>query len=254
VLSPKKGTLDEPYMTTAQENAITFQENWTPTIQEPFIQPFPIISLDIKKVSIVIIAGKSQVKTLETITSCPLPYDVEIIRESGLGYARDVGVSYAKSNLVVMLDDDLVIKPKLWNLLLNIQPREFFMCHEGEHLSSRIFAIHRDDYNRAGGFDPSIKYMFEDGDFAIRAQKAGLKLKVIPSHLYGHVAHKRRVDDINRMARMNFEYSQMLVKYKRHVFRNLFEFFWRPFDWRVKLQDLTTKIVFTVYWIMKGAN
>jgi GT2 family glycosyltransferase len=151
---------------------------------------------------------------------------------------------------MIQMDDDLIVDEAFWNWLNLLKPNEFALCKVGEHLSSRIFAIHLSDFWHIGGMNPNLKFVFEDSEFALRAQRLGLKLRIIPSKFYVHINHPRR--RYHNLPAFNWEYCHMFVKYKRHVIRNLFEFFWRPFDWRIKLQDLVTKIPFTIYWIVRN--
>ena len=151
--------------------------------------------------------------------------------------------------MLVLLDDDLDVSPKLWAWLSSLKSNEFAMCNVKGHLSTRVFAIHAYAFERIR-FDDSIKYIFEDGDFALRVQSWGCRLRIVPSTLYSHIEHKRK--RYRNIAALNWEYCRMLVKYKRHVYRNLFEFFWRPFDYRIKFQDLVTKIPFTFFWILRS--
>jgi GT2 family glycosyltransferase len=181
---------------------------------------------------------------------CPVKCEVIISDEIGLSKARNSGAKKATYPLIVMVDDDVTLMPEGWQWLITLQHGEFALAKVGNHLSSRTFAVWRDDFWRIGGFDESFKYVFEDGDFAIRAKKAGLRLKIMPGNFFVHHDHKRGFRFRN-LAALDFEYTRVLVKYKREVFSNLFEFFWRPFDWRIKFQDLVFKTVFMVYWIIR---
>ncbi len=156
-------------------------------------------------VNAVILSCKEEVLTLKSLA--PYSYIKPlVVRAKGMGYARNLGVSMANSELVLMFDDDLIFDNRLLNLMLNVPFGSFIIAHNGEHFSTRVFAIHKIDYYRVGGFDVKINFIFEDGDFVLRAQKAGLKLLVVPSSLYRHVEHTReRYKSPLAVFRLNFE-------------------------------------------------
>jgi GT2 family glycosyltransferase len=201
-------------------------------------------------ISLVIPSRKQAPVAVSNSVSCPVKCEVILSSEIGLSKARNSGVRKSIYPFVVMVDDDVTLLPEGWAWLMSLRHGEFALAKVGNHLSSRTFAIWRDDFWYIGGFDESFKYVFEDGDFAIRAKKAGLHLKIMPSSFFVHHEHKRGFRFRN-LAALDFEYTRVLVKYKREVFSNLFEFFWRPFDWRIKFQDLIFKTVFMVYWIIR---
>ncbi|MGF3522648.1 MAG: glycosyltransferase family 2 protein [Candidatus Bathyarchaeia archaeon] len=199
----------------------------------------------IRDCGIIIIASKPEIFTLKSLTG----KRVSVFRGgSGLGFVRDYAVRSNPNSLIVMFDDDLVVHREFWLWLQRLNQGEFAIARVGKHFSTRIFAIHKKDYLEVGGFDTKIKFVFEDGDFVVRALKTGLRIKIVPTHMYGHIEHPRF--RYRNLGLFNLEYCRIFVKYRQWVYRNLFEFFWRPFDWRIKLPDLATKIPFTVFWII----
>jgi len=200
-------------------------------------------------VGIISLKDTSQICTLRDI---PKEYPVVLSDDLGVGYARNI-VGNALCNcgceILVLLDDDLNVMGELWSWLRSLKQDEFAMVDVNGHLSTRVFAAHKHLFQEVG-FDNSLRYVFEDGDFAIRAQKLGYHLCLVPPSLFSHKNHPR--NRYKNLVALNWEYCRMFVKYKRHVFNNLFEFFWRPFDYRIKLQDLATKIPFTLYWILRS--
>ncbi len=204
-------------------------------------------------VSLVVPSKKTSDVGVLNGSTCPLACVVVVSREVGLSRARNFGVKQAVYPLVVMVDDDVTLSAEGWRWLVDLRRGEFALAKVGEHLSSRVFAVWREDFWRVGGFDEELKYVFEDGDFAIRAERAGLKLKIMPINFFIHHEHRRGFRFRN-LAALDFEYTKILVKYKRQVFSNLFEFFWRPFDWRIKFQDFSFKVIFMVYWIIRGTD
>jgi hypothetical protein len=155
---------------------------------------------------------------------------------------------------MVQFNDDLVISPKIWAVLSNLKMNEFILTHDGEHLCSRVFAIHLEDYWRISGCDEKIQYCFEDGDFAYRAQQAGLKLKVLSPDFAKHIPHPHAFYNPKRIVPITSEFCYMYVKYGRHFDRNPLNFYVPFHDYKVVLKHLSLRIVFTVAWIIKGVN
>jgi hypothetical protein len=197
-----------------------------------------------ESLSIVIPSCKEEIVTVNSLKSCPVPYQLITTNVRGVGKARYVGALKAKHRLLVMFDDDLVISPVVWQQVLALKPGEFMLTRWGTHLSSRIFACYQTDYFRVGGFNPYIQFTFEDGDFAARAQQIGLKLKVLSPSLLIHCSHKHR--GVAGPFGMNLgfwrEYAYFYVKYGRVFERNLFApFINLPHDYKVVFQNLVIR-------------
>jgi GT2 family glycosyltransferase len=202
-------------------------------------------------VSIVIPTGKPIVTTLDSLGSCPIPHQVITSTFNGVGKARHIGALKAKYPLLVMFDDDLTVSPLIWKTLLKLEDGEFMLTHVGEHLSTRIFAIHLKDYLRVGGFNSEIKFIFEDGEFAYRAQQAGLKLNVLPLELVMHIEHRSRAHVGPFSLNLHFwaEWAKMYVKYGKHFERNLFAPFEVRHDYKVAFQWFVVKTAFIIGYI-----
>jgi hypothetical protein len=170
----------------------------------------------------------------------------------GVGAARKDLVERSGGNLIIMLDDDIIFSSKLLCFLSDIHFGEFAMAVVDGHVSTRVFAINRYDYDKTSGFDSSIKYVFEDGAFFIDAINHGLKFKVVPSNLFSHKEHVNRTGDKRKFASW-WEHSRMLVKYKNYVYPGLIGFF----GLRSILKQphiFLVKTVGTIYWILRRKN
>jgi glycosyltransferase involved in cell wall biosynthesis len=207
-----------------------------------------------QKLSIIILSGKAENKTLTNLKSCPVPYEVIVTNIRGLGRARHEAVKKANFELIVQFDDDLVIYPNLWKIILGLQQGEFIMAHVGEHVSTRVFAIHKSDYYRIGGFNPEIMYIFEDGDFYNRALQKSLKAKIVSSDFYSHIDHRPRIMNRWLLVRLSWEHTRFFIKYKKNVNIKLWYFFRTPFDWRIISFHVPVKIVAFFYWFLKGVE
>ena len=175
-----------------------------------------------KKISI-IVPIYSNCKVQTDLSSCPFDNEVIFVRAVGIGLARSLGDSAAKGDLIVMLDSDLILKPELWYWLANLRRGTFAMVkkaiwnYEHNSYSSKVFAIHKDDYVKTGGFNPSLKYLWEDGEFALRASELGFKIAPVPSTLYEHIEHEPRCLNKQFFILFNWEYARLFVKFNKKI-------------------------------------
>lgn len=154
-----------------------------------------------------------------------------VSRRCGLAEARNECFRFAgQSDLVVMVDDDLVFDDALLGWCRGVPVGCFGMARVGEHVSSRVLVIHKSDFDLVGGFDPAFRLIFEDGDFYRRALAVGLRFCVVPTGLYSHVEHEpRMLCGLGMMLRFNREYSRVFSVYPRWVYRCPLVFFKFPF-------------------------
>ncbi len=207
--------------------------------------------------NIVVVSNKplNKIKTFETL-NCPYRYRLIVCGAAGFGNARNVAAKvFGGSGLMVQFNDDLVLSSKIWDWLCGLERGEFaFQCVDGR-ACSRVFAIWLEDYWRVGGFDSSLKYYFEDGDFYQRAIDAGLRFRRVPNSLARHIPHVHALYNpkMCQMAKIDNEVARVFVTHKRHAF-DRFNRFFVPFrDYRVVVQHLVLRSVFLVYWIWIGS-
>ena len=208
-----------------------------------------------KKISIVI-PVQLGCKTQTNLSACPPNCEAIFVRNRGIGRARSVGASIAKGDLIIMLDSDLVVKPELWTWLLTLKNGTIAMAKNIEHhnYSSRIFAIHIDDYDKVGGFNPSLKYLWEDGEFALRASNLGFKVVAVPSDLYQHIEHEPRCQNKQFFISFNWEYARLIVKFNRMIYPNVANWFFDLLNLRERqfnLKPIMVRIVGFFFWNMK---
>jgi N-acetylglucosaminyl-diphospho-decaprenol L-rhamnosyltransferase len=77
-------------------------------------------------------------------------------------------------------------------------------------LSGALMAIHRETYERLGGFDESFRLYFEEIDFMERALRQGLKLLYVPSAVCRHL--------YNQSASRDAAFAQRYVESELHFF------------------------------------
>jgi hypothetical protein len=206
-------------------------------------------------IAIITLKTIDKIQTLKTL-NCPYPHRLIFCRAKGFGNARNVAATYfgSSKDVMVQFNDDLVISPKIWKHILELKHGEFILSREGEHLCSRIFAIHLNDYWSVGGCDGNITYCFEDGDFAYRAQKKHLRLKVLSPKFAKHIVHPHAFYNPKRIVPITWEFCKMYVKYTRHFDKNPLHFYFPFHDYKVALKHLILRLVFTVIWIIKGVK
>lgn len=211
------------------------------------------------KISIVIISGKQENKTLHSLNGLPDGSQVTVSTKKGLSYARNFGASCCHNPLMVQFDDDLEVKPEFWSWIKNLQVGEFAMATvDGVNPATRVFAVYLSDFFKVGGFNNSLKYIYEDWEFFRAAVKHGLRFKMVPQRLYKHIDHPNRNEGRNKF-KIHWESARIWAKYplysgdffgrKKPLF-NAVNFFIKPIrglDFRVFL----VRFVGALYW-MRG--
>lgn len=203
------------------------------------------------EMSIIIPSAKPILVTLLSANLCPFRHEIIPVYGEGIGFMRNLGAKLSQYKQLVMVDDDLWLSPSLWCWLACLKDNEFAMAIVGEHVASRVFSVMSSAFWDVGGFDPSIRFMFEDGDFYVRALENGLKFKPVPSCLFRHIEHSRPLNDVRKLVSLDWDYARMFVKHRRHVKRNMLDFFIHPFDYHTILIHLLVKILATYYWSLK---
>ncbi len=199
---------------------------------------------------IIIPSLKSEVKTLSSISSCPVEYSLVISHSEGVATARNEGArKFPNGSLLIMFDDDLTLKPSIWAFLLKLRRYEFSMCNVSDYISTRVFACWAETFWSLGGFDESIHYIWEDGDFYRRAIQTGFKFRLVPSSLYYHEDHKA-VREVTRARAFKtvWEYSKLFAHYNRWVEPKMWNFFVKPFK-KKHFRDVIFKLVSVLYWL-----
>ena len=205
----------------------------------------------------VIIPVQPGCEILTDLSSCPLNIEVIVVKNFGIGLARSIGASAAKGDLIVMLDSDLVVAPELWTWVLALKNGTFAMTKNAERASysSKVFAIYKDDYLKIGGFDSSLKYLWEDGEFALRASSLGFKVAPVPSSLYRHIEHQSRCLNKEYFVYFNWEYARLFVKFKRRIYPNLIMWFFDMLNLRrgrFNFQPTMVRVCGFFFWNFKS--
>jgi glycosyltransferase involved in cell wall biosynthesis len=166
-----------------------------------------------KEISIIIITCKEQQVTVNSLSYCPVPYQLILSRKYGTGHARNYGAKQAKHDLLVFLDDDLILKPEIWDYVLTTNHGEFRMTFLSDFPCTRVMSIHKHDFWKVGGFDEKIQVTGEDREFYARAVEHGLKFTKIPINLTIHKHHTPRSKNKRTVIRGAYEDMRFVLKY-----------------------------------------
>ena len=154
-----------------------------------------IPSLQEKEITVVIPSAKDHIYTLEK-NSWLREFKVVVVRNNiGLSKAYNECFRQAKTNTVVLLNDDLLINSQVRSYF-GVADGEFAMLETGDFPISGIAVIRRRDFWRLGGFNESLMYGNVDREFFCRATLKGLKYKPIPLSLTKHFTHITRYSTI----------------------------------------------------------
>jgi len=147
------------------------------------------------EITVVIPSSKDRIHTLEQ-NSWLKEFRVVVVRNNlGLSRAYNDCFRRAKTDTVVLLNDDLLIDPQV-RRYFSVADGEFAMLETGDFPVSGITVIRRRDLWRVGGFNESLKYGSADREFFCRATLKGLKYKPIPLSLVKHFTHATRYSTI----------------------------------------------------------
>ena len=202
-------------------------------------------------VSVIIPTIKKTCVTLNSLECCPVPHQLILSLEHGLGYARNYGAKQARNSLLVFLDDDVILKKEIWNSILTTHEGEFKMTkYDDSNLpSSRIMAIHSEDFWRVGGFDESVKFNGEDKVFYLEAMCKGLKFKEIPTEYVTHVPHDRWQNKRDAMNRI-LDTSRNFVRYGFN-YKSPKAFFGFTANPKMRLRSIVIRVFALLYYILK---
>lgn len=144
-----------------------------------------------KTVSLLVPTNKREYQPPQT----PFPIHEALTSDKrGVVAARIDLVNRSTGEVILMVDDDIEVRdPVVWKLVEYLQPGSLIMAVGRNHPTTRFFAIHRADYQRIGGFDPTLNNG-EDLDFYLRAIKMDMIYTIIPRNLIRHDEHPRKLN------------------------------------------------------------
>lgn len=167
------------------------------------------------------ISGRNN-ETLKSVEKLKghLDYKLIIVKDAKTpSHARNIGVSQAKNDIVVIMDDDLNFTPENFMLLLSKVRRKACVLAKACTL-----VMYRKDYISLGGFEERLfKFAEDDTEFGYRLARMGYKIILCdypPCDLVQHLGTKinRRkilLRSFNESA-VDLRYNQRLI-FKRFL-------------------------------------
>lgn len=159
---------------------------------------------------------------------------------SGVCYVRNLGIDAALNEFIVPLDADDTFYPdalerlyEAWQpgtwvygnhtevdedgfIIREVQAPPPGMLHQ-KNLTYATFLFHRDDWQKAGGYDPTFELGAEDYAFQVALTAAGIK----PVKLDGDPIYKRMIHPKSRTAQAT-DYFPLLYDLMRHKWPSVF--------------------------------
>lgn len=144
-----------------------------------------------KEITVVIPSSKNYNFTLKK-NKWLHEFKVVVVKNNlGLSKAYNTCFKQAKTDIIVLLNDDLLIDSQILRYF-SVIDGEFAMLQTSDFPISGITIIRRRDYWLVGGFNEGLKYGSVDREFFCRAKLKGLKYKPIPLSLVKHFTHTTR--------------------------------------------------------------
>uniref|UniRef100_UPI00403EFC4E glycosyltransferase family 2 protein n=1 Tax=Haladaptatus sp. DJG-WS-42 TaxID=3120516 RepID=UPI00403EFC4E len=129
-----------------------------------------------------------------TLQSVPSNVEVCVVTEGNRAEARNIGASRTNGKILVFCDDDIRFSENFfWEQVLNLEERTIcgLLDFDFNLLLTRFFVVHRDAFEKLGGFDERLNHM-EDTEFCLNALTNGYNLQSIPRDSVYHKEHESR--------------------------------------------------------------
>lgn len=185
-----------------------------------------------KNITFVIPTNRERIYTLESIPAdCP----VYIEREGTLNQARNRGLRKAKTDIVIVCDDDIKFDKAFLNLVLSKMGKDTLVGLEDYYpmrwCIGRLMCFWKVDWDKVGGFDESrSKYGGDDTDFCIRMEKAGVKIVRLPRDSVEHIYPEKERPAMKELGVLLY----LLRRHPRQMFAPAFKLIFRKIT-KIKL-------------------
>lgn len=141
-----------------------------------------------------------------TYHSVPDGVETTIVRRGNRAEARNIGATRTNGDILVFCDDDIRFDSDwFWYRVDALEQGEIRGLEDfgAGYLLTRFLAIHSSDFDKLGGFDPSLHHM-EDTEFCIRAEQQGMNLKKLPRAKVEHEPHANDVTTTKRVKALGY--------------------------------------------------
>jgi glycosyltransferase involved in cell wall biosynthesis len=121
----------------------------------------------------------------DVLTKQSVPSGVEVVTVRGgtLNEARNAGVEAAKTEKVLLLDDDVRFSEDFfWDTVSRISAEKLVGMEDWNYdlVAGRLMGFEKTTWEDAGGFDELLRSHMGDTDFAIACHKRGYRIEQIP--------------------------------------------------------------------------
>lgn len=151
--------------------------------------------------TVVIPTIKDEILTLDSV-----PDDVPVLieREGSLNEARNRGVRNAETDIVAIMDDDIVFTAEtLENLIDRVSPDTLvgMVDWDFDLIAGRVMMFHKDLWRQVGGFDERLGSHMGDTEFALKVETHGYQIAQVPQDWFEHREHERSITRWDRVWR-----------------------------------------------------
>lgn len=127
----------------------------------------------------------------EVLTKKSIPEEVEVIvvREGTLNEARNAGIDAAKTEKIILLDDDVRFSEDFFNNIVDrIDANKLIGMEDWNYdlVAGRLMGFNKSTWSDVGGFDERLRSHMGDTDFAIACHKRGYEIEQIPQSKIHH--------------------------------------------------------------------
>lgn len=179
------------------------------------------------KISFVIPTNREKVYTLESIPAdCPV-----YIERVGNDYqARNTGIRKAKTEIVIVCDDDIRFSKNFLDSILPKMEKNTLVGLEDYYpmrwCITRFMCFWKEDWEKIEGFDEKRKkYGGPDTDFCIKMEKAGVKIIRLPRDSVEHVYPEKKRPAMKELGVLLYllrrHPRQMLIPAFKLIFRKI---------------------------------
>ena len=209
-----------------------------------FFEKLPLAKISENNVEIVLVDSDSQDETfslMEQFKSNHPALNIKIVKSNkpGLGFARNLGIKNASSDIMIFADDDcyyaddyMMIASKVFDhkdkfkfcggRILLFDPTDAqvgcnfennYKLYPGEtkllpgQFQGANLIVHRDVFDKVGGFDPELgagkRFRFEDIDLLARAALAGFAGAHVPDLVVYHHHGRKDGHDLDIFKQQN---------------------------------------------------
>jgi GT2 family glycosyltransferase len=180
-----------------------------------------------KNITFIIPTNREKVYPLDSI---PADCSLYIEKEGNDYQARNMGIRKAKTDIIIVCDDDIKFSKDFLDLVLSKMEKNTLVGLEDYYpmrwCITRFMCFWKEDWERIGGFDEEKRgYGGPDTDFCIKMEKAGVKIIQLPRDSVEHIYPEKKrpaMDELrNLLYLMRRHPRQILIPAFKLIFRKI---------------------------------